>query len=81
MNYVTKINKIIFSVARSIEWKNINKPNNLKPEHHIANDLYADSLDKIEMLMMLEEAFDTEVPDDTAEKWVTVGDVYKYFEA
>ena len=41
-------------------------------------DLGADSLDIVELIMALEEEFDTEIPDSDAEKVVTVGDVVDY---
>ena len=42
------------------------------------DDLGADSLDIVELIMALEEEFDTEIPDEDAEKVVTVGDVVEY---
>ena len=42
------------------------------------DDLGADSLDIVELIMALEEAFDIEIPDADAEKVVTVGDVVDY---
>lgn len=42
------------------------------------DDLGADSLDIVELIMALEEEFDTEIPDAEAEKIVTVGDVVEY---
>ena len=42
------------------------------------DDLGADSLDIVELIMALEEEFDTEIPDADAEKIVTVGDVVDY---
>lgn len=42
------------------------------------DDLSADSLDIVELIMSLEEEFDVEIPDSDAEKIVTVGDVVKY---
>ena len=44
----------------------------------IVDDLGADSLDIVELIMALEEAFDIEIPDADAEKVVTVGDVVDY---
>lgn len=41
-------------------------------------DLGADSLDVVEFIMALEEEFDIEIPDEAAEKVVTVGDVVEY---
>ena len=43
-------------------------------------DLGADSLDTVELVMALEEEFGVEIPDEDAEKMVTVGDAIKYIE-
>ena len=50
----------------------------LKPEASILDDLGADSLDVVEMVMSLEEAFDIEVPDEHVEEMRTVSDVERY---
>ena len=47
-------------------------------EASFIDDLGADSLDIVELIMALEEEFDTEIPDEDAEKVVTVGDVVEY---
>jgi len=47
-------------------------------EASFIDDLGADSLDIVELIMALEEEFDTEIPDADAEKIVTVGDVVEY---
>ena len=47
-------------------------------EASFIDDLGADSLDIVELIMALEEEFDTEIPDADAEKIVTVGDVVDY---
>ena len=47
----------------------------------IVEDLGADSLDVVELVMALEEEFSCEVPDQDAEKLRSVGDVVKYIEA
>ena len=44
------------------------------------DDLGADSLDTVELVMALEEEFGIEVPDEDAEKMATVGDAIKYIE-
>lgn len=49
-------------------------------EASFADDLEADSLDIVEMLMLLEEKYDIEIPDETAEKMKTVKDVVEYLE-
>ena len=48
------------------------------PEASFIDDLGADSLDIVELLMALEEEFDIEIPDGDAEKVVTVNDVVEY---
>jgi acyl carrier protein len=50
------------------------------PEAKFIEDLGADSLDTVELIMALEEEFGVEVPDEQAEKLLTVGDVMKYIE-
>lgn len=45
------------------------------------NDLGADSLDTVELVMEIEDAFDLSIPDDAAERIQTVGDAIKYIEA
>ena len=47
-------------------------------ESSFIDDLGADSLDIVELIMALEEEFDLEIPDSDAEKVVTVGDVAEY---
>ncbi|MFZ2448219.1 MAG: acyl carrier protein [Syntrophobacteraceae bacterium] len=48
------------------------------PQANIVDDLGADSLDVVELVMALEEAFDMEIPDDDAEKIRTVQDIFVY---
>ena len=50
------------------------------PEAKFVEDLGADSLDIVELVMALEEEFGNEIPDEQAEKLLTVGDVVKYIE-
>ena len=50
------------------------------PEAKFIEDLGADSLDIVELVMAFEEEFCVEVPDSDAEKLLTVGDVVKYIE-
>ncbi len=47
-------------------------------ETSFVNDLGADSLDIVELVMELEDEFDVSIPDDDAEKMQTVGDALKY---
>ena len=53
----------------------------VKPEAQFVNDLGADSLDTVELIMAVEEEFDVEIPDDKAEKIKTVGEAVSYIEA
>lgn len=50
----------------------------VKLESSFIDDLGADSLDIVELIMALEEEFDLEIPDEEAEKFPTVGDVVDY---
>ena len=52
----------------------------VKPEAKFIEDLGADSLDTVELVMALEEEFGTEIPDEEAEKLQSVGDVVKFIE-
>lgn len=55
-------------------------PAEVKEESKFVEDLGADSLDVVELVMALEEKFDIEIPDADAEKIITVGDALKYIE-
>ncbi|HEY5658948.1 MAG TPA: acyl carrier protein [Myxococcota bacterium] len=50
----------------------------IKPEASFLDDLGADSLDIVELVMAMEEEFDIEIPDDDAEKIQTIGDAFAY---
>ena len=56
------------------------KPEQVTPEAKFIEDLGADSLDTVELVMALEEEFGNEIPDEQAEKLQSVGDVIKYIE-
>lgn len=53
-------------------------PEKVKPEASFIDDLGADSLDIVELVMAMEEEFDIEIPDEDAEKLKTVHDVASY---
>jgi acyl carrier protein len=53
----------------------------IKLESSFVDDLGADSLDIVELIMALETEFDIEIPDEEAEKVKTVGDVVEYIKA
>ena len=67
-------------VQRIIEEKLGVDASEVKPEA-FTNDLGADSLDTVELIMELEKEFNITIPDDQAEKIVTVGDAISYVEA
>ena len=68
-----RISKII------VEQLGVNE-DQVKPEAKFVEDLGADSLDIVELVMALEEEFGTEIPDEDAEKLLSVGDVTKFIE-
>ncbi len=55
-------------------------PAEVKEDSRFIEDLGADSLDVVELVMALEEKFDIEIPDEDAEKILTVADAIKYIE-
>src|SRR5438046_2278110 len=84
----TNTNRTNFMAEKSIEEKvkdiiveqlGVN-PEQVTPQASFIEDLGADSLDIVELVMAFEEEFGVEVPDEDAEKLQTVGDVVKYIE-
>lgn len=71
MNIFEKVKNII-AEQLSIE------PEGITTESSFVDDLGADSLDIVELIMALETEFDLEIPDEDAEKIATVGDVVEY---
>jgi acyl carrier protein len=57
------------------------KVEEVTPQASFVDDLGADSLDTVELIMALEEEFSVEIPDEEAEKLTTVGDAIRYIEA
>ena len=55
-------------------------PEQVTPTASFVNDLSADSLDTVELVMAFEDEFGVDVPDEDAEKLLTVSDVVKYIE-
>lgn len=72
----------VFEVVRQVivEIKDIPEEN-IKMESNFAEDLEADSLDVVEMLMLLEEKFEITIPEEAAEEMKTVKDAVEYIEA
>ena len=57
------------------------QPDQVAPDAKFIEDLGADSLDQVELVMALEEEFGRQIPDEDAEKLTTVGDAIKYIES
>ncbi len=57
------------------------KPADVTKDASILDDLGADSLDVVELVMTLEEAFDIEIPDDAVEEMRTIGDIQRFVES
>lgn len=71
MESIDRIKKIIVDQLGVDEEK-------IKEDSSFIDDLGADSLDIVELIMAFEEEFDIEIPDEDAEKMMTVGDAVKY---
>ncbi|SFE31063.1 acyl carrier protein [Thermoanaerobacter thermohydrosulfuricus] len=70
---------MIFEKVRDIIAEQLGiDPEEITMESSFIDDLGADSLDIVELIMALEEEFDIEIPDEDAEKIKTVGDVLEY---
>ncbi|WEG33794.1 acyl carrier protein [Amygdalobacter indicium] len=54
------------------------KPEEVVPDANFLEDLNADSLDIVELILVMEEEFNFQIPDEDAEKIQTVGDAVKY---
>jgi len=74
MDIFEKVKEIIVE-RLSVDEKDVTK------EASFIDDLGADSLDTVELVMALEEEFGLEIPDEEAEKIVCVGDAVKYIES
>jgi len=76
------MNQDIFKTVKALVIENleIEDPDKVVPEASFANDLGADSLDTVELVMALEEAFDIEIPDEAAEQIDTVAKAVNYID-
>lgn len=73
-NVIERVKKVV------IEQLNVEE-DQIKPEASFQQDLGADSLDTVELVMALEEEFGCEIPDEEAEKIATIQDAVNYIEA
>lgn len=72
---------MVFEKVRSIIMDQLDvEEDKVTMDAAIQDDLGADSLDVVDLVMSLEEEFDIEIPDDQVENIKTVGDVVKYIE-
>lgn len=63
-----------------VEQLGLDGKDGLSMETSLKEDLDADSLDAVEVIMALEEEFDIEIPDEDAENFKTIGDIVGYIE-
>lgn len=72
----------IFETVRRIicEQLEIEDEETITMETSIMNDLEADSLDAVEVMMDIEDEFDIEIPDEDAEEFKNIADIVKYIE-
>ena len=77
MPTATEIEEKVFQIVS--EQLSVDK-SELSRETSFVNDLNADSLDTVELVMELEDEFDMTIPDEEAEKLATVGDAIAYIE-
>jgi acyl carrier protein len=82
---LTKIKNIMSDVATRVKAIIVDKlgvdEKEVTPEAGFTNDLGADSLDTVELIMEFEKEFNIAIPDEEAEKIATVGDAMKYIES
>ncbi|MDK2919304.1 MAG: acyl carrier protein [Candidatus Petromonas sp.] len=69
--------KVAEIIAEQLDYDNVDE---ITPETSLMNDLEADSLDAVEVIMALEDEFDVEIPDEDAENFKNIGDIAKYIE-
>ncbi|MFN9175714.1 MAG: acyl carrier protein [Synechocystis sp.] len=76
------MNQEIFEKVKKIVVEQLEAdPDKVTPEATFADDLGADSLDTVELVMALEEEFDIEIPDEVAETIDTVGKAVAHIES
>jgi acyl carrier protein len=78
MNANTKMNEIETRVKKIVVEQLGVKEEEVTRDASFVDDLGADSLDTVELVMALEEEFETEIPDEDAEKIVTIKDAVNY---
>ena len=74
-----RIKRVVYDVLGAYLYDPDNS-DDIKKSYSFYADFHADSLDHLELVIALEEEFGTEIPDEVAERFKTVGDVVGYFE-
>jgi len=74
---LSNFDKVVTVIAKQLN----KKPETIKSEHKIVDDLGADSLDVVELLMSLEDDHGVVIPDEVAPTLTTVGAIVDYLEA
>jgi acyl carrier protein len=84
-HFLTYSQRIMSEIAEKVTSIIVDKlgvdPKEVTLEASFANDLGADSLDTVELIMEFEKEFNLSIPDEAAEKITTVGDAVRYLEA
>lgn len=70
-------NKVVKIIAEQLGIEDVS---NITPSTSLMNDLEADSLDAVEIIMALEDEFSIEIPDEDSESFKNIGDIVKYIE-
>lgn len=82
MKFLEEIFMAVFDDVKAVVVEQLNvSADEVKPESKFVEDLGADSLDVVELVMALEEKFDVEIPDDQAEKIQTVQNAVDFIES
>lgn len=75
--FIMVFEKVVKIIAEQLGVEDIAS---IKKETSLINDLEADSLDAVEIIMAIEDEFDVEIPDDEAEHFKNIGDIVTFVE-
>ena len=80
-NFIWRIHKMVFDKVKELISEQLDvKADDITEASNIQDDLGADSLDVVDLVMALEDEFDVEIPEDQVENIKTVGDIVKFIE-
>lgn len=78
---IWRIHKMVFDKVKELISEQLDvKADDITEASNIQDDLGADSLDVVDLVMALEDEFDVEIPEDQVENIKTVGDIVKFIE-